>query len=474
MKKVFLIVPPTGKYIREDRCQTPIEKLKTVALRPPIDLMYVAAAFEQSDCACRLTDFPAEEKSWDDLRRAICDFRPDILVLSITTPSLALDVRAAQIAKEINPAILTIAKGAHFNTLDVDALKRYPALDAVLRGEYEITCREIGEGRPLSDIAGVTWRAADGVINQNPTRPFCDNLDTLPFPARHLVHNELYIRPDTSEPQTTLVTNRGCPYNCIFCLSSQVAGRKNRVRSHENIIAEIEECITKFGIYNFLFRSDLFTADKEWVIELCEKIIARRLHVSWVCNSRVDTIDAGMLSVMRRAGCWLIAYGVESADQETLDLMNKQVKREDAVDALRLTRQAGIKSSIYFLFGLPWDSESVFETNLEFAKELAPDFIEIFYVYPFPGTPLYEMAVKDGLLKEGEIPTAAYDAPAMPTKYLTREELALWRRRFLRRFYLRPGYILRTLVQIRSPRTLWNYARYGLSQLIDLWSAGEK
>jgi radical SAM superfamily enzyme YgiQ (UPF0313 family) len=188
----------------------------------------------------------------------------------------------------------------------------------------------------------------------------------------------------------------------------------------------------------------------------------------------VDTIDAEMLSVMRRAGCWLIAYGVESADQETLDLMNKQVKKEDAVNALRLTRQAGIKSSIYFLFGLPWDSESVFETNLEFAKKLAPDFIEIFYVYPFPGTPLYEMAVKDGLLKEGEIPTAAYDSPAMPTKYLTRKELALWRRRFLRRFYLRPVYILRTLMQVRSPRILWNYARYGLSQLIDLWSAGEK
>ena len=124
MKKILLIVPPTGKYIREDRCQTPIEKLKTVALRPPIDLMYAAASFESAGCDCRLMDFPAELKSWEDLKTAVKEFAPEILAISITTPSLARDVEAARLVKDMNPAILTIAKGAHFNTLDVDSLKR--------------------------------------------------------------------------------------------------------------------------------------------------------------------------------------------------------------------------------------------------------------------------------------------------------------------------------------------------------------
>jgi radical SAM superfamily enzyme YgiQ (UPF0313 family) len=128
----------------------------------------------------------------------------------------------------------------------------------------------------------------------------------------------------------------------------------------------------------------------------------------------------------------------------------------------------GIKSSIYFLFGLPWDSEKVFETDLKFAKELDPDFIEIFYIYPFPGTELYQTAIEEGLLKDGEIPTAAYDSPAMPTKYLSMEELSLWRRKFLRKFYLRPGYILKILKQVKSLGMLWNYIRYGFAQLIDL------
>lgn len=469
MKRILLIVPPTGKYIREDRCQTPIEKLKTVALRPPIDLMYAAAGFEASGCLCRLADFPAERKNWEDLKSLIGEFSPDVLVISITTPSLALDVKAAALAKEINPEIFTLAKGAHFNTLDKKSLETYPMLDGVLRGEYEITCMEIGEGRPLDEIMGLSYRKKNGEIAVNPARPFCEDLDIIPFPSRRLIQNEIYIRPDTGEPQTTLVTNRGCPYHCIFCLSNQVAGSKNRVRSHENILAEIEECLERFNIRNFLFRSDLFTANKKWVMELCGKIVKNKFRISWACNSRVDTIDAELLGAMKAAGCWLVAYGVESADQEILDKMNKKLNLEDTGKALHLTRKSGIKSSIYFLFGMPWDSKETFRKNLRAAKDLDPDFLEIFYVYPFPGTRLYEIAVEEGLLKQGEIPTSAYDSPAMPTRYLSKEDLGLWRRRFLRKFYLRPRFIYRTLARIRSPRVLWNYVRYGMVQLADLF-----
>lgn len=475
IRRVLLLVPPTGLFIREDRCQTPIEELKTVALRPPIELMYTAAMFERGGCECRLRDYPAERLSWDKLAEEIREFQPDLLLISATLPSLESDLQAATLAKEIDPAIITAAKGAHFNIFDRETLTQFRHLDLVLRREYEYACLELAQGKPFNEIAGITFRNENGEIIRNPERPFIENLDELPFPARHLVKNELYVRPDTMEPQTTVVTNRGCPYNCIFCLSGQIAGRKNRMRSVDNIVAELRECLTRFKIRNFLFRSDLFTANRQWVINLCQRLIdefssssTRTLPIQWSCNSRVDTLDEEMLDWMRRAGCWLIAFGVEKGSNEMLEKINKRTTIEAARRAVAMTKKAGIKSSIYLLFGLPWDTPEVLQQDINFAIELDADFLEIFYVYPFPGTPLYQQAIELGLLQPGEFPTSAYSAPAMPSLYLSREELMKWRRRALRQYYLRPRFIYRTLRRAGSLKAVANYARYGLIQLADL------
>lgn len=470
--KIFLIVPPTGLYIREDRCQTPIEDLKTVALRPPIDLLYAAAGFIQGGAECIVKDYPAISKGWDDFKNDIESILPDYVVLSITTPSIEEDLKAAEIvskvSKTIGKKIYTIAKGAHFNILHEETLKKFPSLDIVLRGEYEITCKEIAEGKPLSEIFGISFRDNNNNIITTPPRDFINNLDEIPFPPRYLIDNSLYVRPDTMEPQTTIVTNRGCPFNCIFCLANQVAGRKNRRRSPENIIAEIKECIEKYNIKNFLFRSDLFTATKQWTIELCEKIIKEQLNIKWGCNSRVDTIDEELLQVMKKAGCWIIAYGIESGDQNSLDKMNKKTDLLKAENAIRLTHKAGINSSIYLLFGFPWDTNESLQKSVDFACKLNPDFLEIFYVYPFPGTDLYKKVVNENLLKNGEIPKSAYSSPAMPSHSLSIDELTQWRRKALRQFLLRPSYIVRTLAKCRSPKVLKNYIKYGWIQFIDL------
>lgn len=469
-RRVLLIVPPTGLYIREDRCQTPIEEMKTIALRPPIDLMYSAAAVERAGCECRLIDFPAEGLGWDDLRQCLRDFRPEILMLSITTPSLPKDAVAATVAKEIDPSILTVAKGAHFHLLDRQALELYPDIDCVIRGEYEETSAELASGRDLSQIRGLTWRNRQGAIERNPERPFIENLDSVAFPARHLAKNALYVRPDTLEMQTTVVTNRGCPHSCIYCLAPVVSGKRNRYRSTDNVVEELRECRERFGIRNFLFRSDLFTQNKKWVIELCQKIIDQGLDIEWASNSRVDCINAEMLGWMKKAGCWVIAFGIESGNQQSLDLMHKNATLDQARTALRLTRQAGIRSSIYLLMGLPWDTPQTLEDNVRFAGELDPDYTEIFYPYPFPGTALHKLAIEEGLLKEGEIPAQAYSHPAIAGRNMSRQELADWRRKSLRRIYLRPRYIYRTLRNTRSPREFLQYIKLGLVTLKGLFS----
>jgi hypothetical protein len=154
-------VPPTGKYVREDRCQTPIKKLKTISLRPPIDLMYCAGSCEAAGAQVRFRDYAAEDLSWDDFLGDLTDFSPTEIFISVTTLSLSRDLHASVLAKAHSPQVQVVALGAHFNTIDCDALERFPCLDVVLRGEYEHASADIACGKPLAAIEGVTWRDSD-------------------------------------------------------------------------------------------------------------------------------------------------------------------------------------------------------------------------------------------------------------------------------------------------------------------------
>jgi anaerobic magnesium-protoporphyrin IX monomethyl ester cyclase len=467
-RTLYAIVPPTGLYVREDRCQTPLEKFRTIALRPPIDLMYATAMFEAAGWRCILEDFPAEGLDFAHLERRLRTLAPSAVLLSCTTQTVDDDMRAAALAKRLDPAVLTIAKGAHFNVLDGDVMTRHPVLDVALREEIEETCGALARGAELAATPGLTWRDAGGRIVRNPSRGFTRDLDAFPFPARHLTNNARYVRPDTGEPQTTLVTNRGCPHRCTYCLANQVAGLANRYRSVENVLAEIRECVDRHGISSFLFRSDLFTQDGRWVRRLCEAILDAGLTISWACNSRVDTVDADTLRWMKRAGCWIMAFGVESGDQDALDRLAKNARVADAHRAVALCREAGIKSSVYLLMGLPWDTAESITDLIAFARDLDPDLVEFFYPYPFPGTSLHRECVERGLLAPGEIPKQSYAYPAIATAALSKEALAAYRATALRRFYLRPRKIARTLLGTRSPSELRNYVRAGLAQLRQL------
>ncbi len=466
-KKAFLIVPPTGKYIREERCQTPLDELHTVALRPPMDLLYMGAVLEQAGIECRIADYPAHGRGWDDFVQDLQEYQPDALILSITTPTLEDDMIAAAKAKALDPGIVTVTKGAHFIKLDAAALGQYPHLDVVMRGEYEETVAELADGKPWEDIPGITYRNSMD-IQRNPDRGYIQEIDAIPFPARSLIDNSVYIRPDTGELQTTIVASRGCPFPCVYCLAPAVSGSRTRNRTPGNVIAELKECVERHGIRNFLFRSDLFTVNKRWVMSLCQAIQEQGLDIQWSCNSRIDTLNEEMLREMKKAGCWLIAFGVESGDPDMLEKMRKQLDFEKIEPAVKMCRRVGIKSSVYFLIGLPWESRETFNRTKAFARKLDPDFIEFFYSYPFHGTEFYDIAVKEGLLKDGELPKAAYNHPALPTLHLTLEELEPLRKEALRSFYLRPRFILRTLLQSPSPKILKNYMVYGMRQLRDL------
>ncbi len=466
-QKVLLAVPPTGLYIREDRCQTPIDKLKTVAPRPPVDLLYIAAVLRQAGVSCEIKDYPVQNKTQKDFEDDIRKIEPDWVVVSITTPGLEEDLQLIDSLKQKFPGVHFIAKGAHFNAyqLDRETLKQCPALSAVTRGEYEDVFRRWVEAEDPGDIPGLTFRQGEE-IRKNPGTGKVEDLDTLPFPARDLINNALYCRPDTGEPQTTIVTSRGCPYYCNFCLTHLVSGKKVRLRSPRRIVDEIIECRDVYNIHNFLFRSDTFTINKKWLKELCGLLQEECPDIKWACNSRVDLFTPEVASLLKESGCWLVAFGVESGDQEMLDSVGKDATIQQAFRAMRICKKTGLMSSVYLLLGLPEETPQSFRKTLKMLKKLDPDFVEFFYTYPFPGSRLYKKLVDEGLLKKGEFPRSAYSEPAFATPHFTIHELKKQRFRLWRSFYLRPSYIMKVFRRnISRPRVLKNYILHGLAQL---------
>ena len=293
--------PPTGVYMRDDRCQAPVEGMTAQPNRAPLDLAYMAAMLENHGIECKIADYAAPKSPWEEVERDIAAFRPDMVVVSVTTPTIAMDLAACRIAKKIDPKILTVAKGAHLHAKDDEVLLTYAELDLVIRGESEHAVAEIGAGRPWSQILGLAYRE-DGQIKRNADRPYIEveNLDALPFPARHLLNNDLYRTPDTDEPITMVNTGRGCPHKCIYCAVTIASGFRIKVRSPKNIVDELEECVTKHNIRNFFFRADTFTWNEKWVVELCDMIVERGLKIRWGANSRVDTISEKRLEAMKK------------------------------------------------------------------------------------------------------------------------------------------------------------------------------
>ncbi|HII71139.1 TPA: radical SAM protein, partial [Candidatus Woesearchaeota archaeon] len=463
-KKALLINPPTGKYMRDDRCQAPVESMTAQPARAPMDLSYMAATLEQAGLLCKIKDYPMEGKDWDDVERDLKRLKPDYLIISATTPTLDFDMKAAKLAKRHIPHCVTIAKGAHFAEKAKEVMDDYPELDIAIRGDCEFAVKEIAEADSHDDwskVLGITFRKGS-TLHATPERPRLEDLDSLPFPARHLLKNELYTAPDTGRPVAFIVTGRGCPHRCIYCAVSVASGYRLFMRSVKSVLAEIEDCYHNHGIKDFFFRSDTFTWDENWVVDLCKAIVDNGLDIRWGTNSRVDTVSDERLKWMKKAGCYVIGFGIESGNQEMLKKMKKATTLEQARKAIALCKKYKIKSYMLFMFGLPWETMETAEDTINFAKELDGDFADFNIAYPLPGTEFYDIAFKDKLY-EGTLTGFDYGNAKTKSYHLTNEQLIALRKRAIREFYFRPRYILRTLWQNRSPRILFSYAKHGLA-----------
>ncbi len=467
-KRVLLMNPPTGLYRRDDRCQSKVEDQSVRVVFPPIELGVLAAMARGRGAEVIIRDYPTVGATAADYVRDLESFRPDLLLLNTTAHTIFEDLAAFAIAREKFPGVRTVAKGESVAVRAEELLPDHPELDLIMDGEAELAFVEILEDRDPATILGIVRRGADGQAVRNAPRPLVEPLDQLPIPARDLFDNTLYRSPENGRMITAIYAQRGCPAKCIFCPAGSMFEYRVRERSVENVLDEISECVNRFGIRDFLFHGDTFTLHKRWLLELCDGLIRRGLDVRWGCNSRVDTIDDERAAAMKRAGCWVVAFGFEHGDQGILDKMKKGQRAEKAFDAVAVCRRHGLKVHGFFVIGMPWETRETLETTLGFVRRLGPDFFDFNIAYPLPGTEFHDICVKDNLFETPDLSKGGYAQAAVRTYALSSAELTAWRRDALLRMYSRPSFIFRTLKNAAAAGNTRHYAKAALHRLSSL------
>lgn len=462
--KVYLLSPPLPhglKRVREGRCMAP-EGVWTT-LWPPISMASIAAVLEERGFTVKITDAGAEGIDLEGVKGILKDFSPDFLVINSTTPTIENDLPMSGMAKQVVPGLMTIAFGIHVSELPEESMGMEKSLDFIVRREPELTMGELlcalRDKGDLSSVSGISYRR-DGEVVNNPESPCIEDLDSLPFPAWHLVDRAKYTLPYTRKQYLLITPARGCYRRCIFCVAKGYYGSRLRMRSIDSVIREIEWIGNEFGINNFLVWTESFTLKRKFVMDFCEALKEKKLQVSWVCNSRVDDVDPEMLRALKDAGCWMIGYGVESASQEILDNSKKDVTVGQIREACRMTKEAGIEVTGHIVVGLPGETKETARQTMRFARELDLDYAAFYCAAPWPGTEIYQMGKAKGWLRK-DAPWSMYEQnmSILDIGNMKAEEVMKVREEAFRSFYLHPRTIYKTIRKIRSITHLKEFLR---------------
>ena len=397
--KILLLNPPfLSRFSRTSRSP---EVSKGGALYYPYWLAYAAGVLEDNKFDVKLVDSPAARHSRQSTLEVAADFNPDLVVCDTSTPSIYNDVEVATEIKKQTGAF-TVLVGVHASALPEETLAMNEPVDAVARGEYEHTllelAKKIEEGGEAFDVAGLTVRKDGGIVNTD-NRELVKNLDELPFLSRvykkHLNIKD-YFYPSVRYPEVTILTARGCPFNCSFC-NTPFRG-SYRTRSVEDIIEEFKYIKKELPmVKEIMIEDDTFPISKKRTIELCDRMIEERINLPWSCNARVDT-GSEVLKKMKEAGCSLVCVGFESPFQETLDSVNKKTTKDMQINFMSNARKAGLKVHGCFILGLPGDTRESIDETVKFAIELDPQTTQFYPIMVYPDTEAYRWAKEKGYL----------------------------------------------------------------------------
>lgn len=472
---VLLVNPPApdgGVWIRSQHRVG--RRSRENMLWPQVSLARMAALLHPN-YRVAVVDAIATRMDWDEFTAVLDEKQPRYYLTQVTAPTLTNDMFGVFLAK--SKGATTIAFGTHVTPNTVNTMRDFPAVDFVLRGEPELTLRELVDaldGRmgqnpeinallkktdpewtpiPVAAVAagdfsvikGLGWRNG-GKPAITADRPFIPNLDDLPLPMHELLPLDKYRMPMIKGPYAFVVPSRGCTAGCKYCIKHVSYNYTVRLRSAENIMAELRH-LKKLGINNIMFYADLFTVNRQQVMDICHAMIDENINMQWMCNSRVDYVDEEMLQTMARAGCHMISWGIESGSAEILKRARKGADPAKAERALTWAKQAGIKNFGYFIIGLPGETVETIKQTIAFSKKL-PLNVAIFHIAaPYPGTPFFYEVVENGWFRPGtDWEQVDMDqSTVLDYPNLTAEALNYWQKRATREWMFRPMPILTIL-----------------------------
>ena len=474
MNKVMLVYPPGKAYQRgEDRAQCSIDDSAVTTIRACNDLGYAAAVLISRGYEVLLRDYQTEKTDLLSVEADIKSFSPHIILISTTNATIFDDLEFISRIKSIHSCEFVL-KGAIFFDVSQDILNKFDLnnVNYLIGGEIDTVIGDLadfitGKIPCIDNIPGIIYRKDGKLIKTAFNEWFCE-LDSIPFPARELMKNELYVRPDTGEPMATIQVARGCPAGCTYCLTPIISGKAVRKRSVENIFAEIEECYYKHNIRNFFFKADTFTIDSAWAEALCDKIINSDLcgKIEFTVNSRVKPLEYGLLEKLKKAGCFMLAVGFESSSDNTLKKIKKGTSREDNIRAARMIKKARLPIFGYFMIGFPWETKEDIIDTLKFMFEIDPDFLEVHIVMPYFGTELYSQCEEYSTIKGDAWGNDYFSPNTIGTQTVPIDEIQRLRKKYLLKFYLRPKYLFKKVLScLLKPKTLLNYIKHGFKLL---------
>ena len=477
---ILLVNPPTpdgGYWIRTQHRVG--RRTRENMVWPQVSLAQMAALLHPT-YKLKIIDANAERMGWPEFIKELDKYQPRYYFTQVTAPTLENDMYGCFLAKARGAK--TIAFGTHVTPIPRESLRPFPALDFVLVGEPDLTIRDLLdhlEGRfderpdsirnlfekhdpqykpairedgsvDMHGIKGLAWRKGDEIMINFP-RPFISDLDDMPIPMHELLPLQKYRMPLIKGPFTFIVSSRGCPAGCTYCIKHVSYQYSARLRSPALIMEELWQ-LKNLGINNIHMYADLFTVNRDQVMELCQRMIDEKINIRWTCNSRVDYVDEEMLQMMGRAGNWLISWGIESGNEHILKHARKGAYPDKAKRALVWAKKAGIKNWGYFIIGLPGETEETIRQTIDFSKKLPLD-IALFHVAaPYPGTPFFFEVVQNGWFRKGTRWEQVDMDKGTVLDYpdLSAERLLYWQKRAWREWAFRPGPILTYIKMLLS------------------------
>ena len=418
---------------------------------PPLGLAWIASVLEKAGHKVKIVDSPTLSLGEEEWLREVSSWKPDVVGFSLLTPTAPRGYRAARLLKAKMPEVLVIAGGPHPTYMFEEALKN--SIDIVVRGEGEYTTLELVQvlekygydEERLKKVKGIAFRSRKGGIITTPLREPILDLDELPWPARHLLPMDKYTLFGKPIRLAHIMASRGCPYGCIYCITSYFWGRRIRFRSARNVADEIEHVVSKYRAEYLVFTDDELTAGRKFLYDLVGELKKRGIDLPFACGARVDHLTRDYLRFLYKNNCAAIYVGVESASQETLNRIGKKITLEQARRVFEWKHEIGGFMAASFILGFPWETIEDMKKTVDFAIKLDPDYAQFTVLTPYPGTPLYSYALRHGLIEDWNWEHYTTIRPVMRGFQFTRKQLGRMLKYAYRRFYLRPSFLFREL-----------------------------